>query len=173
MVLWQNLDYLLNPPSLEICAEILCLKQNTFFAIPKDNSMPAMIFLHVCDKIWDFIFYKFVFFHFCWAILIDILHWPSFASNAKSIEEKKWKNTRNAFPIVLWGNLDYLSDYLLPLSRAPPAQHFYHSSDPNSVPNNKTKVLHGCKVALFHHEWFLEAFLPLSLLQWEWGSFVP
>ena len=28
MDLWQNLDYLLYPPSLEICAEILCLKQN-------------------------------------------------------------------------------------------------------------------------------------------------
>ena len=79
MVLWQNLDYLLYPPSLEICAEILCLKQNTFFAIPKDNSMPAMIFLHVCDKIWDFLFYKFVFFHFCWALSSVILHWPSFA----------------------------------------------------------------------------------------------
>ena len=69
----------------------------------------------------------------------------------QKVWKKKMKNTRNAFPIVLWGNLDYLSDYLLPLSRAPPAQHFYHSSDPNSVPNNRTKVLQGCKLALFQH----------------------
>ena len=68
------------------------------------------------------------------------------------------KNTKNAFPIVLWGNLDYLSDYLLPLSRAPPAQHFYHSSDPNSVPNNRTKVLQRCELALFHHPWVFRCF---------------
>ena len=122
-------------------------KTKSLFSIPREKSMLAMIFLHVFE-IWGAIFYKFVFFLFCLAILIDILLWPSFASNAK---RKKIKNTRNAFPIVLWGNLDYLSDYLLPLSRAPPAQHFYHSSDPNSVPNNRTKVLQGCKLALFQH----------------------